>query len=271
MASESDSEPTRPDSPAVDSSIEGEVARTPLRADDGRLVRGRKSRERIRAAATELFRERGFDKATLREIAKRAGMGASSIYRHVRSKEELLVDELATLQEDAWLQFRKQDDRRAPTRERVHRFLRIQHDLFVADRDFTVIAMRAITKPETRVARDVLQLHDRTVGLLMEVLQMGRMRRDLARGIDVMEAARVVFHVTQGVRISWAHGLLGDDDCLASIDRGVDLIFLGLAAPESLAKPDSLAPSGSAAPPAASDEGAGVVRPAPPTPPSAID
>jgi AcrR family transcriptional regulator len=207
--------------------------RSKLRADDGRLVRGRRSRERIRNAATDLFRERGFDGATLREIARRAGMGASSIYRHVRSKEELLVDELAKLQEDAWLQFRKQDDRKRPTRERVQRFLEIQHQLLVADRDFTTIAMRAITKPETRVARDVLQLHDRTVGLLMEVLQMGRMRKDLARGVDVMEAARVVFHVTQGVRISWAHGLLSDEACLDSIERGVDLVFSGLAATEA--------------------------------------
>jgi AcrR family transcriptional regulator len=80
-----------------------------LRPDDGRLVRGRKSRERIRAAARELFRERGFDGTTLRAIGERAGMGASSIYRHVRSKHELLVLELADLQEEAWLSFRRAD------------------------------------------------------------------------------------------------------------------------------------------------------------------
>lgn len=212
--------------------------RSSLRADDGRLVRGRKSRDRIRAAATSLFRERGFDGATLREIAKRAGMGASSIYRHVRSKEELLVDELAKLQEDTWLRFRKQDDRNAPTRERVHRFLETQHELFVEDRDFTTIAMRAITKPDQRVARDVLMLHDRTVGLVMEVLQMGRMRnKDLARGVDVMEAARVIFHVTEGARVPWAHGLLDDDACLAAIRRGVDLVFGGIAPSDTDARP----------------------------------
>ena len=33
-------------------------------------------------------------------------MGASSIYRHVRSKEELLIQELADLQEEAWTRFR---------------------------------------------------------------------------------------------------------------------------------------------------------------------
>src|SRR5690606_15876482 len=85
--------------------------RPPLRPDDGRLVRGRASRARILAAARELFRERGFDGATLRAIASRCGMGASSLYRHIRSKEELLVEDLAVRQEEAWRRFRSEDDR----------------------------------------------------------------------------------------------------------------------------------------------------------------
>lgn len=204
----------------------------PLRADDGRLVRGRRSRVRIREAAVSLFRERGFDGATLRAIAERAGMGASSIYRHVRSKEELLVDELAALQEETWRRFREQDDRRLPTRERVRRFLDVQHELWVADRDFTLIALRATSRPEFRVARQVLALHDRTIGLLMEILQMGRMRKDLARGVDVLEAARVIFQITQGARIPWVNGLVSDEICRRSIDTGVDLLFRGLAGPQ---------------------------------------
>ena len=73
-----------------------------LREDDGRLARGRRSRAKIREAAMALFRERGFDGATLRAIAAKAGMGTSSIYRHVQSKEELLIDELSALQEEEW-------------------------------------------------------------------------------------------------------------------------------------------------------------------------
>jgi len=202
--------------------------RTPLREDDGRLVRGRRSRQRILRAARELFEERGFDRATLRAIAERAGMGASSIYRHVRTKEELLIDELARLQEEAWRRFRLDDDRQLPTRERVRRFLDVQHDLLVADRDFTSIALRSTTKPEARVARHVLGLNDRTVGLLMEILQMGRMRNDLAREVDVLEAARVIFSITQGARIPWANGLVADDACRASIHAGVEMLFRGL-------------------------------------------
>lgn len=204
-----------------------------LRDDDGRLVRGRKSRERIRKAALELFREKGFDGATLREIAKRAGMGASSIYRHVQSKEELLIDELDAIQEEAWRRFREEDDRSRPTRQRVHHFLAVQHELLAADPDLTMIALRATTKPEARVAKKSLALNDRTVGLLAEILQMGRKQQDLVDDINVLAAASTLFHITQGARIPWANGLVKAEACQRGILAGVDLLFRGIHSPEA--------------------------------------
>lgn len=203
--------------------------RTRLRADDGRLVRGRRSRARIRQAARELFREKGFDGATLRAIAERAGMGASSIYRHVQSKEELLIDELTEMQEEAWTRFRASDDRDRPTDERLRAFFDAQHELLVADRDLTTIALRATTKTEARVAKRVLQLHDRTIGLLMEILQRGRQKQHLARDVDVLETARVLFHVSNGARIPWANGMVKDDALRQSMHQAVDLLFRGVA------------------------------------------
>lgn len=204
-------------------------ARPPLRPDDGRLVRGRKSRARILAAARDLFHEHGFDGATLRAIAARAGMGASSIYRHIRSKEELLIDDLAARQEEAWRRFRASDDRSLPTRERVLAFFAEQHRLLSEDPDFTTIALRALTHPEARVAKRVLALHDRTIGLLAEILLRGRVRGDLARDADVMIGARALFHAALGARISWANGLVSADGCAASISSSVELLFHGLS------------------------------------------
>jgi AcrR family transcriptional regulator len=201
--------------------------RAPLRPDDGRLERGRRSRARIRAAARELFRESGFDGATLRAIGARAGMGASSIYRHVRSKHELLILELADTQEEAWARFRGQDDRMAPTRERIARFFAVQHEMLARDLDLTVIALRATTYPEARVARRVLVLNDRTIGLLTEILQAGR-KRDLAADLDVLAAARAIFHIATGVRLSWANGLVSEEACRGAIDDSVALLFRGL-------------------------------------------
>ena len=198
------------------------------RPDDGRLLRGARSRARIREAARALFQERGFDAATLRAIAARAGMGASSVYRHVRSKQELLVLELADLQEEAWVDFRRHDTRTTATRERVQKFFQSQHELLARHPDFTVIAIRATTYPDSRIASRVLALNDRTIGLLAEILQGGRARGDLDLGVDVLAAARALFHGAIGARISWANGLLSEDACRTAIEGTVELLFRGL-------------------------------------------
>jgi AcrR family transcriptional regulator len=200
----------------------------PLRTDDGRRLRGDRSRSRIREAARSLFREQGFDATTLRAIAARAGVGASSIYRHVQSKPELLVLELADIQEVAWQAFRRGDDSRRSTRDRVQAFFRSQHEMLALDQDLTVIAIRATTFPEARVSRRVLTLNDRTIGLIAEILQAGRMKGDLDSGVDVLTAARVLFHGAAGARVSWANGLLSESGCRAAIDASVELLFEGI-------------------------------------------
>lgn len=57
---------------------------------DGRRRRATRTRERILDAATELFALRGYDATTTEDIAAGAGITVPGLYRHVRSKAELL-------------------------------------------------------------------------------------------------------------------------------------------------------------------------------------
>ena len=58
-------------------------ARVPVRAD------GRRSHEELLAAARETFAEQGTD-ASLREVARRAGVSIATLYRHFPTREALL-------------------------------------------------------------------------------------------------------------------------------------------------------------------------------------
>jgi AcrR family transcriptional regulator len=217
--------------PSMESTPSSRSAPRVLRPDDGRLLRGRKSRAQIREAFRALFRENGFDGTTLRAIAERAGMGASSIYRHIQSKEELLVEELADLQERAWREIRQRGDRDLSARLRVREFLDGEHALLTADPDLTTIAVRATTHPGARVARQVLVLQDRTIGVLTEILQAGRLRGELRREADVLAAARTIVFFTNGARIAWANGLLDAEGCRSAVGSAVDLLFAGIETP----------------------------------------
>jgi AcrR family transcriptional regulator len=52
----------------------------------------RKVREDVAQAALAVFLAKGYDRATVREIADRAGLQVSSLYAHIGSKEALFIE-----------------------------------------------------------------------------------------------------------------------------------------------------------------------------------
>ena len=53
--------------------------------------RGAATRERIMSSAADLFADGGYDATSVQAIAERAGITVATIYRHFRSKDELLI------------------------------------------------------------------------------------------------------------------------------------------------------------------------------------
>jgi len=69
---------------------------------------GRNTARLIREKAAEFFFEKGYDATTLREVAAAAGLKVGSLYNHIASKEDLLlqvmggiIDDLVELQQQA--------------------------------------------------------------------------------------------------------------------------------------------------------------------------
>lgn len=58
---------------------------------------GAEARRRLRQAALDLYRERGFDQTTAAEIAARAGVNERTFFRHFPDKREVLFDGEAEL------------------------------------------------------------------------------------------------------------------------------------------------------------------------------
>jgi AcrR family transcriptional regulator len=54
-------------------------------------AKAEETRERIVDAALQLFRDRGFDQTTMRDIAAEAGVATGAAYYYFRSKEELVM------------------------------------------------------------------------------------------------------------------------------------------------------------------------------------
>jgi AcrR family transcriptional regulator len=172
------------------------------------------NRARVLAAATEAFGAAGDDQVTLKAIAKSAGVGIGTLYRHFPTREALVEaaykDELRRLEESA-------DE--LLEREEPEAAMRMWMDVFadyvrtkngMADTLRAVVASGAIVSSNTRDG-----LTAAIARLLEAGAEAGTLRADVA--------AEDVFTILAGVFL--ATGNWGD---IARTGRVLDLVMAGL-------------------------------------------
>src|SRR2546422_925178 len=152
------------------------------------LPENRSVRDKVLAAAVQLFAEYGYHAATMRAIARIAGIQAASIYYHYASKQALLVEIMEThmRQLNANLEHivRKQDTVQQRLYETISNHIRLhttyKSEFFIIDTE-----IRAL-EGDNRAY--ILSLRDHYEELVQELLQDG-MKQGIFRPSDVKVAS----------------------------------------------------------------------------------
>lgn len=186
-------------------------------------------RERIRAAAWDLFTRQGYASTTTKQIAKQAGIASGTLFLYARDKPDLLCmvfherlqrvasDRLATVPRESplleqllWV-FRGVFDSYAPHQELA--------------RDFVAVFPGA-KGPNADL------LNGTTLAFLQGIatlVQAAQLRGEVAEEITPMQAASNVFSLYFGVLLQWLSGFLDFDHVLEpTLRSALDLQLRGL-------------------------------------------
>jgi AcrR family transcriptional regulator len=148
-------------------------------------------REKILAAAVQLFSEYGYHAAPLRDIARIAGIQAASIYYHYPSKQTLLVEIMETHMQrlNANLEriLREQNDPQQRLYAAIANHIRL-HTSYKAEFFIVDTEIRAL-EGENRA--QIIALRDHYEFLLRELLSDG-MERGVFRRTDVKVSAYAI-------------------------------------------------------------------------------
>ena len=148
------------------------------------LPENRSVRDKVFAAAVQLFAEYGYHAATMRDIARIAGIQAASIYYHYPSKQALLVEimesHMRTLNANLERIVNKHNTVQQSLYEAISNHIRLhttyKSEFFIIDTE-----IRAL-EGENRAK--ILALRDRYEDLIQELLREGMEQRVL-RQTDV--------------------------------------------------------------------------------------
>jgi len=188
---------------------------TPRPADRGMRADARRNYEKLLTAAAETFAEHGADDVSLEQIAKRAGVGIGTLYRHFPTRHALLEavysDQMEALRARA-------DDLIAtkPPAEALATWLRDLIDFARTKRMLTSALLTTVSKDS-----EVMTSNSRIMrGAAADILTNAQQARVVRSDADPADLMRLVHEVS--VTTEWA----GDDNEQA--DRLLALVLDGL-------------------------------------------
>lgn len=132
---------------------------------------------RIRAAAEELFSERGYEQTTTKEVAERAGVGEATLFRYVTTKHELLLLVIGESMNQAIDAIEATDRISAPTSRtafdyisRVYAIFEARAKFFAADPENVTRYLHYGFRAGSQLGAQSIAQGDRIIGLVASIL-----------------------------------------------------------------------------------------------------
>jgi AcrR family transcriptional regulator len=167
--------------------VTGPAAR-PRRAD------ARRNADRLLQAARAAVAEHGAD-ASLDDIARRAGVGSGTLYRHFPTRQAMLAavfqDRVETLRDHGLDLLEAADPDRA-----LERWIAAVAEHARTNRGLAAVLMTAITDPSTETASACQAMHDVSAQLLTRAQRSGLLRTDLASS-DLLRLINAIVVATE--------------------------------------------------------------------------
>ena len=191
-------------------------------------------REQIVAAATDLFAGQGYDRTTIQDVARKAGISTGLIYQYARTKEDVLFLSLVSVLESYKREIPEfsgpVEDPIAALRQSVEAYLRI----IDRRRNAALLSYRSTMSLPHAQRRLVMQLEVETNELLAV-----RVRECIAAGlfreIDVdLAVYQLVLHAHGWALKHWR--LAGLTTLAAYLDQGFDFFVRAVATPAGLSR-----------------------------------
>ncbi len=150
------------------------------------------NRRRILNSATELFRERGFEAATLRDIASGAGLSTGALFANFTDKNEIFFTIIEQESRRIIEDMTQSIDPEAPLIERLHGQIMHGYEAIQVDARMIMSALVITWSLKDEVLGEVVRLSNLVRDALHETLKDAVVRKELPESADTLSAAEML-------------------------------------------------------------------------------
>jgi len=184
------------------------------------------TKERILAAALELFREHGLEGTTTKQISKQAGIAEGTLFNYFKTKEDLALFFFQKETSDLVEWFGKESRlQRAPLPEQLFAIIHRQLEYIAPYEDFIGAVFFRSLQPHSKLgplSLESQELRIKYLRFLREVLSKAEAKKEIPHLGDLGAYAVGLFYL--GIVTHWLHdSSRGKQQTLELLDRSLKL------------------------------------------------
>lgn len=196
------------------------------RPPEGLRERNKRAKEaRLRDAASALFRARGFEGTTIRDVAERAALGVGTVYAYVSDKTALLElisrDDLARTEERAFATLPTSD-----LHAQLRHVFRCIYEHHAQDPELARVIIKELAFARDATAPERAARFGAFLLRLAGLVDAARARGEVSATLDSTLVVQAVFGLHFALLITWLAG--GLPEPLPAFEQQLALLFRGL-------------------------------------------
>jgi AcrR family transcriptional regulator len=183
--------------------------------------------ERIVTTAVELAEQGGFENVRLREVAAASGVALGTLYRHFRSKEDLLLAALAREVEGLERRHQERPPPGDDSLERVTGFFRSATRALCRRPNLARAVLRAVASGDHDLTEKVSRFHDNVAAMTIDALREPGSAKAASEAPTAREQATadVLQSVWFSALVGWAGGLHGQSSVVDKVHAAAELVL----------------------------------------------
>ena len=178
----------------------------------------------ILESALENFIEDGYDRATIQDIANKAGVGKGTIYEYFSSKEELFYEVILTAITHAFSEWKHAVSKPGPIESKIRGMYEQNVELFRSQTDLRAIMLKDIGKIPKQVHQQVEKQQAKMLTHIENIL-IEAMKNGEVVNIHPGMAAAIVLN---GLSVIYSYQLKETETLEEVIEQQLQLLFGGM-------------------------------------------
>jgi len=193
-----------------------------------REAKKRQTKKAILTAAIELFSIHGFEKTSISQLAKVAGIGKGTVYSYFKTKQDLLLafceDEIEYIHE----QLNNRTNPNAPIIDQLITIFLAEFEYVTRNPEFGRLYMQEIVFPRQALANNHQKGENKFFEMIFPILRKGQDRGEIRQEFELLHVCGHCFALYLLLLHAWYSGIIVTSEAEEALRTMFTQAFVGL-------------------------------------------